>query len=111
LTAPPPPPAAPLTLRASALAPTPARPIAGKTFVVRIGLTRSDTGGALASGRVTCKATLGLRQLPAIGSLRAGKAGCVMRIPGTGHGKRLRGTIKVTFRDVSLTKSFAYRVP
>ncbi len=29
----------------------------------------------------------------------------------TARGKQLRGTIRVTFRNVSVTKSFSYRVP
>ena len=51
---------------------------------------------------------MGLKPLRAVGSVRAGKAACAMVIPSTAKGKRLRGTIKVTFRNVSVTKSFSY---
>ena len=34
-----------------------------------------------------------------------------MLIPKTAHGQRVRGTIKVTFRNVSVTKTFTYVVP
>ena len=106
LTAPP-----PLTLRASAPVAVPARPAAGKAFAVRIGVTRGDTGAALASGTATCRVTLGGKALRALGSVRAGRAACSMLLPRTARGKTVRGTIRVTFRNVSVTRSFAYRVP
>lgn len=109
LTVPTPPPP-PLTLRASAPVATPARPAAGKAFAVRVPVIRGDTGAALASGVATCKVTLGLKPLRAVGTVRAGRAACAMVIPKTARGKQLRGTIKVTFRNVSVTKSFSYRV-
>jgi hypothetical protein len=105
---PPPPPPPPLTLRASAPVSVPLRPVHGKAFAVRIAVTRGDTGRPLASGVVTCTVRVGLKPLRAVGSVRAGKAGCAMVIPRTATGKRLRGTIKVTFRNVSVTKSFSY---
>lgn len=89
----------------------PARPVAGKAFAVGIRVTRGDTGAALTSGVATCKVTLGPKPLRAVGSVRAGRATCAMAIPRTAHGKRVRGTIRVTFRNVSVTKSFSYRVP
>src|SRR5688572_29246941 len=101
-------PTQPLTLRASAPVAVPARPAPGKPFAVRVAVTRGDTGGALASGVAACNVTLGLKPLRAVGSVRAGKASCSMLLPKTAKGKRLRGTIKVTFRNVSATKSFSY---
>jgi hypothetical protein len=108
---PPPPPPPPLTLKASAPVAVPAKPAAGKAFSVRIAVTRGDTNAALASGTATCKVTVGLRPLKAVGTVRAGKASCAMVIPATAHGKLIRGTIKVTFKNVSVTRSFSYRVP
>jgi hypothetical protein len=105
-----PPAPAPLTLRASAPVAVPAAPVHAKAFAVRVGVTRGDTGSALASGVVTCKATVAFKPLRAVGSIRAGRAGCGMVIPKTAKGKRLRGTIKVTFRNVSVTKSFSYLI-
>jgi len=110
-TPPPPPPPPPLTLRASAPFAVPVKPAAGKAFSVRVGVTRGDTNAPLAAGVATCKVTVGLKPLRAVGTVRAGKASCSMIVPKTAHGKMLRGTIKVTFKNVSVTKSFAYRVP
>jgi hypothetical protein len=100
----------PLTLRASTPVSVPLRPVHGKAFSVRVAVTRGDTGGPLASGVVTCKVTVGLKALRAVGSVSAGKAGCRMVIPAAAKGKRLRGTIKVTFRNISVTKSFSYLI-
>jgi hypothetical protein len=100
----------PLTLRASAPVAVPAAPVHAKAFAVRVGVTRSDTGTTLANGVVTCKATVAFKPLRAAGSIRAGKAGCAMIIPKAAKGKRLRGTIKVTFRNVSVTKWFSYLI-
>ena len=108
LTTPPPP---PLTLKASAPVAVPARPAAGKPFSVRIAVTRGDTNAPLAAGTVACKVTVGPRPLRATGSVRAGRAACAMAVPATARGKTIRGTIKVTFRNVSVTKPFSYRVP
>jgi hypothetical protein len=105
-----PPPATPLTLRASAPVPVPLRPVHGKAFAVRVAVTRGDTGGPLASGTVTCKVTVGLKALRSAGAVRAGRAACNMVVPANAKGKRLRGTIKVTFRNVSVTKSFSYLI-
>jgi len=55
--------------------------------------------------------TLGLKPLRATPSLRSGRAGCSMVLQATGHRKRIRGTVKVTFRNVSVTKAFTYLVP
>ena len=104
-------PTPPLTLKASAPVAIPATPAAGKAFSVRIAVTRGDTNVALASGVATCNVKVGLRTLRAVGTVRAGKASCAMVIPATAHGKMLRGTMKVTFKNVSVTKAFSYRVP
>lgn len=111
LTTPPPPPApVPLTLRASTpKAPKPAK--AGRAFVVRTNVVRGDTGAPLASGKVACRVTLGLKPLRAAGTLKAGAASCTMALPKTAHGKRIRGTITVTFNGKSVTKPFGFRVP
>jgi len=76
-----------------------------------VPVTRGDTDAALPSGIATCTVTVGLKPLRAVGTVRAGRATCAMVIPKTARGKQLRGTIRVTFRNVTVTKSFSYRVP
>ena len=108
---PPPAPPLPLTLRGSAPVAVPARPVAGKAFAVRIAVIRGDTGAPLPSGTAACTVRLGLKMLVAVGRVRAGGlAACTMVIPKSARGKRLHGTIKVTFRNVSVAKSFSYTV-
>jgi hypothetical protein len=100
----------PLTLRAGATTAVPARPAAGKPFVVRTRITRGDTGGPLASGTVTCTVRIGTAVVRATGRVSGGVATCTMRIPKTAKGKLLRGSMKVTFRGVSTTKTFSFRI-
>jgi hypothetical protein len=111
LTAPPAPAPAstPLTLQTGKPIAMP-KPAAGKRFVVSMAVVRGDTGAPLSGGTVTCKVTVGLKPLKATGSVTSGVASCGMRIPATAHGKKVRGTIKVTFRGVSASRSFAYTV-
>jgi hypothetical protein len=102
--------AKPLTLRAGATTAVPARPKAGSLFAVRARITRGDTGGPLASGTVTCTVRIGTAVVRATGRVGNGVAACNMRVPKTAKGKLLRGTMKVTFQGVSVTKTFSYRV-
>ena len=109
--APPLPPSVPLTLRASKPVSVPVQPRVGRPFAVRLAVVRGDTGASVPSGTATCKVSLAFKKLAAVGRVRAGgRATCTMAIPKSARGKRLRGTIKVTFRNVSVTKSFSYRV-
>lgn len=104
------PPAVPLTLRASKPVSVPVRPRVGRPFAVRLTVVRGDTGASVPSGTASCKVSVGWKKLAAVGRVRAGRATCTMAIPKSAHGKRLRGTIKVTFRNVSVTKLFSYAV-
>ena len=107
---PPPPPPAPLTLRAGAVKFSPAKAVAGRPLAIRVGVTRGDTGGPLASGAAACKITVAGKPVRASGAVRAGVASCSLRVPATARGKQLRGTVKVTFRGVSTTKAFSIRI-
>lgn len=88
----------------------PVRPLAGKLFAVRRGVTRSDTHAAVTSGRVTCTASLGGQRVAAKGSLARGLGRCTMRIPAGSKGKRLRGTMTVRSGGKSVTSTFTYVV-
>ncbi|MDF2748876.1 MAG: hypothetical protein K0T00_51 [Gaiellaceae bacterium] len=103
-------PTKPLTLVAGSATTLPARPVAGKALVVRMGVTRGDTGARLASGTVTCRVRLGSAPLRATGRIRRGVASCTMLIPKTAKGKLVRVTMKVTFQGVSTSKTVSRRV-
>ena len=104
------PPTVPLTLRASKPVPVPARPLGGRPFAVRLTVVRSDTAAPVPTGSASCKVTYGWKKLTAVGRVRAGRATCTMVIPKSARGKRLRGTVRVTFKNVSVAKSFSYVV-
>jgi hypothetical protein len=106
----PPPPPKPLTLRAGAVSFAPAKAVPGKAFAVRVRVTRGDTGRPLASGKVTCRLTVGGRPVRATGRVRAGVATCSLRLPATAQKQRLRGTITITFNGKSVTKTVSKRL-
>ncbi len=102
----------PVAVRLLAAKPSgvPARPRAGRPFLVRQAVKRSDTSAAITSGTVTCTATLGGKRLVAKGSLVRGVGRCSMRIPAGMSGKRLRGSLTVRSTGSSLTSKFTYVV-
>jgi hypothetical protein len=109
LTVPTPTPVA-VTLQASKPVATPKKPAAGKPFVVGMAVLRGDTGAPLASGTVSCAVKVGGKALKATGAVRGGVAASSMRIPAKTKGKKVSGTIKVTFKGASASRSFAYTV-
>lgn len=88
----------------------PARPRAGRSFVVKQGVKRSDTSRALTFGAVTCTATVGGKRLAAKGSLASGDGRCAMKIPAGVRGKRLRGSMTIRSAGASVTSKFTYVV-
>jgi hypothetical protein len=100
----------PLTLRASKATSTPARPAAGKAFIVGTRVTRGDTGAALASGVVKCTVRVGTAPLRATGRVSNGVALCSMKLPKTAKGKLVKVTLKVTFQGVSTTSTYSARI-
>lgn len=100
----------PLTLRASTVAATPAKPAAGKAFRVGTRVTRGDNGAALGSGTVTCTVRVGTAPLRATGRISNGVAFCAMKLPKNAKGKLVKVTVKVTFQGVSTTKTYSARI-
>jgi len=103
-------PTAPLSLSAGAPSFSP-KPRAGALETIRIPITRSDTGAGLVSGTAVCSVKIGT--VPAasvVGSIRSGAAYCKLRIPASAHGKTLRGTVKVHFKNASATRAFSAHI-
>jgi hypothetical protein len=100
----------PLTLRASKVTTTPAKPAAGKAFIVGTRVTRGDNGAALASGVVKCTVRVGTAPLRATGRVSNGVALCSMKLPKTAKGKLIKVTVKVTFQGVSTTSTYSARI-
>lgn len=93
------------------LATTPARPVAGKRFVLRMTAARSDTGAVLQNGRVTCVGRAGTTRLRAQeAQVIAGAAVCTWLIPKGAKGKTFRGTITVVFEGLKATRTIVRKI-
>lgn len=109
--------AAALTLTASS-ARAPRTVKAGKTFIVVMLAARSDTGEYVndeIGGATSCKATVAGKPVKLLGAgfveaTSPELAGCQFRAPKNAKRKTIRGSITVTFQDVSVTKTFSVRV-
>lgn len=99
-----------LTLTATRLSASPARPRAGRPFTVSLAVRRSDTNRGITSGAVTCRVLLGGKRIQARGSVVAGAARCTVAVPATANGARLRGSIAVRVQGKSVASNFAYVV-
>jgi hypothetical protein len=98
---------------------------AGATLIVFMGAAHTDTGAAVASGKIGCKARLENRTLagkarfftvvvtsPASGrTVRSPKATCSFKVPKEKtKGKTIRGSMSLRESGVSLSRSFTTRV-
>lgn len=99
-----------LRLIRSALARTPARPRAGRAFVVKLPVRRTDTSVGITGGKVACNVRVAGKRVRAKGSVKAGEARCTMRVPRTAKGKRMRGSIAVTILGKTATAKFSHVV-
>jgi hypothetical protein len=99
------------TLVVKSLKPTPAKPVAGKPFTLRLVAARSDTGAAVQNGRVTCIGRLGSARLTASVQRVQGKAAtCTWSIPANAKGKTFRGSVAVAFEGLKAQQSYAGKV-
>jgi hypothetical protein len=90
---------------------------AGKVFLIAMESRRSDTGGFVGVGaRVHCRARLGSNSalgprfagLQTVGSESA--AICAFRAPINARGKRIHGSLTVSFGGSSVSRAFSLRV-
>ncbi len=89
----------------------PKPPRAGKPFSALLATTENDTGGPVASGTVSCVATVAFKRIPAVTHvLTNGVANCIWKIPATARGKILRGSVTLTVRGVKVSRRFSARI-
>jgi hypothetical protein len=100
-----PPKAKPVIGKAAA---TPAKAVAGERFTVSARVTRSDTGGALARGALTCTPTAGGKAIAHTQALRSGVARCSFVVPTTATS--LRVVLAVKAGAQSATRAFVFAV-
>jgi hypothetical protein len=97
----------------------------GGTFLVIMGAAHTDTGAAVASGKISCKARLGSKTLngkarfftvvltsPATGRVvRSPTATCSFKVPKEkSKGKTVRGSMSLRESGVTLSRPFTTRV-
>jgi hypothetical protein len=95
---------------------------AGSSLVALLGVAHGDTGAAVRSGRVSCKARLGSKPLKGVGKfatvtltvsgrrVQSPNARCVWKIPKTAKNKTVKGSITVIESGFTATRSFTTRV-
>lgn len=99
------------TLVVKSLKPTPAKPIAGRPFTLRLIAARSDTGAVVQNGRVTCVARVGSARLTAqVQRVQGGAATCTWNLPPNAKGKSLRASVAVAFEGLKASQSFSGKV-
>lgn len=98
----------PLRLTAGRLALSQAR--AGRPFVAAMDVERSDFEIALTEGTIACRASLAGKKLTGRGLFADEHVACVWRLSKTSAGKRLTGTVSVTFQGVTARRTFGLRV-
>jgi hypothetical protein len=85
---------------------TPARAVAGKGLTVNVPVTGPMTG----SGSTTCSVSVGSRTSRGRGTAASGTASCTVVVPRGSSGKTGKGSIVVSARGASVTKSFSVRI-
>lgn len=86
----------------------PARPAAGKRFVMRMVVARSDTNAVLQNGRVTCVGRAGKTRLrPLVARVQTGAVVCTWLIPKNAKKKVFRGTATVVFEGLRATRTIS----
>jgi hypothetical protein len=96
---------APLELHVRGMALDRAR--AGRAFSARMAVLRGDLDAPLAEGEIACAAKVGTRALTGTGRFAGGRAVCTWRLPRSTRGKRLSGSVAVTFQGVEAKRSYA----
>jgi hypothetical protein len=87
---------------------TPASPRAGGVFSELLAANENDTGGPVTQGTVTCNATIAGKHLVTLKSGFAnGVATCSWKIPKTAKRKAFKGTITLSVRGTTVTRSYS----
>jgi hypothetical protein len=99
------------TLVVRSLKPTPARPIAGRSFTLKLVAARSDTNAVVQNGRVTCVGRVGSARLQAaVQRVQGGAATCTWNIPANAKGKTFRGSVAVVFEGLKASQGYTGKV-
>lgn len=92
---------------------------AGHAYTVAAAVQRSDTSDYVGDdGQIACKATVAGKSVHAVGGFvsvttqgtKVSVAACVVAVPKTAHGKKLAGSITVSYQGAHISRTFAARV-
>ena len=82
---------------------------AGRRLGAEMQVIRSDFDSALDEGSISCAATAGSTRLAGRGRFADGVVVCDWRLPNGARGKRVSGSVAVTFQGVTAARSFNVR--
>jgi hypothetical protein len=88
----------------------PGKPIAGRPFTLSLAVTRSDSGRALLTGRMTCAPTIAGKLVKHTDSFKAGKVKLSLVVPKTAKGKLLKIKLAVTASGRTASRTYSYAV-
>jgi hypothetical protein len=98
----------PLTLSVKSLKVGAAK--AGKPFVARMTVISSDFDVEVTDGTIACSAKVGAKTIVGTGAFNDESAVCTWRLPKNTRGKRLTGSIAVTYEGVQAKRTFSVKV-
>ena len=99
------------TLVVRSLKPTPARPVAGRPFTLKLVAARSDTGARSRTDVSPASGGLALHELTAqLQRVQGGAATCTWNIPANAKGKTFRGSVTVAFEGLRAGQSYTGKV-
>lgn len=102
---------APLTLSAANPKPAPAKPKSGKSFGVTMQVSANRTNALTQGVQVSCNAKAAGRTLtPKSSTFAASTARCGWVLPAAAKGKSVTGSVTVTYRGATVTRSFSVHV-
>ena len=89
---------------------TPNPPRAGRALTVGVQFARPDLNELVEEGAITCTLKAGGKTLRATTrTFRNGFATCVWRLPASAKGKRITGTVRLTFGGTSAQRAFSLK--
>lgn len=97
-----------ITVERQAITPNPPR--AGRPMTVAVLFVRSDLNEFVEEGTIVCTLKVGGRALRATTrAFRGGLATCVWRLPASAKGKRVTGSVRVTFGGTTGQRAFSLK--
>ena len=85
-------------------------PVAGRKFVVRLPITRSDDGTPMTTAAVSCTTTVAGKTVPHTHTFKSGTVRAVVALPKAAKGKQLKVTVRVVAQNQAATKVVTFKI-